>query len=716
MRVAHVISAIALSGCTYISKADMEAREPGLDNDGDGVVASEDCDDNDDTISPQKAETWYDGIDNDCGEDDDYDADKDGYVPTQYAGLQTAGVTGTGILPPGDCADDVADVYPGADDAFYDGVDSDCDGNDDFDADYDGFASRDHAYTVTEFANGTGTLPATDCDDTTDTVNPSIEDTPYNGVDEDCAGNDDYDLDNDGFYDSSITPVYKPTMYAEETTGLAVEGDCDDDDPSVYTGAPDTFYDGIDHDCMGNDDFDKDFDGFVQDVHVGQVTTYVPGSGGLDGGDCNDDPDLGGALAYPTATEVLSDDVDHDCDALSAEVGARTFRMSPYDDLEFKEIHSIHFGENEVGIHLAVGADESETNENGIIKALAFDPIDPIDSTPTVVTLNEGSASTSNPYTLASSMAFWVDPDVHLSLTGAVWYTAEMRALYMRGFDDISGTPTGAAVGPLAEDVDLDGWDQLTDVDLFRDSFGTFHAVGCDTVTEVVHYNTATPTSLHLGASDLPSYETVQHTDGFRASACSVFERDEGEVVILSNRYDGIGEFEPTFTMSVVDPLASTLDMTHNPDPAITGIPSPDEALSAAVVTAIVVPAARAPSAVFAVIDSFNNDVLVVNDDFNVIQTMNLGVTPVSLDAVFAPDGTLYLLAVDEAGEGWLSWGALDAELSEPLKLGVTGLTSAAMWIDDATGNILQVAASTEVEGSEANTLVWGAAYLDTPS
>jgi len=184
----------------------------------------------------------------------------------------------------------------------------------------------------------------------------------------------------------------------------------------------------------------------------------------------------------------------------------------------------------------------------------------------------------------------------------------------------------------------------------------------------------------------------------------------------LSNRYDGIGEFEPTFTVSVVDPLAPTLTFNHNPDPVLTGIPTPDATLSAAVVTKIVVPSARAPSAVFTVIDSFNNDILVVDDGFNVIQTMNLGVSPISLDAVFAPDGTLYVLAVDEAGEGWLSWGALDEPLSEPLKLGVTGLTNAALWIDDATGNTLQVAASLEAEGSEVNTLVWGAAYLESPS
>ena len=707
MRVSHVITAIALTGCTYISKADMEAREPGLDNDGDGVVAADDCDDNDDTISPLKDETWYDGVDNDCAGDDDYDADADGFVPTQYAGLQTAGVTGTGILPPGDCADDAADVYPGADDPYYDGIDSDCAGNDDFDQDADGYASRDHAYTVTEHANGTGTLPATDCDDTLKTVNPGVVDAPYNGIDEDCAGNDDYDIDGDGFYDPSSTLVYGPTQYAAGT-GVALEGDCDDDDADVYTGAPDDFYDGVDHDCAGNDDFDRDFDGFVQDVHIGEPTRYASGSGALPGGDCNDDPDLGGSLAYPTATEVLSDDVDHDCDALSAEVGARTFRLNPIDDLTLSGVHSIHFGENSEGIHLAIGAEKSETNDYGIIKALNFDPTDPIGTEPTIVTLNEGSASTSNPYTLASAMAFWVDPDVHLSLTGAVWSVAGMRALFLRGFDDLAGTPTGAAVGPLAEDVDLADWEQMSDVDLFRDDSGTFHAVGCDTTTEVVHYNTATPGSLELGStSPTPSYESEDYADGFRASICAAFQRSDGQVVILSDR-DG------SFTASTVDPLLTDLTLNHGP--AETGLPAPDAALASADVTAFAVPTARAPEPVFAAIDNFNNDILVVDEDFAVIQTMNLGVSPVSVDAVFAPDGTLYVLAVDNAGHGWLSWGALDEPLSDPLMLGVTDLKTAALWIDDATGNILQVAAAVDIDGTAEDAVVIGSAYLLDPS
>ena len=153
-----------------------------------------------------------------------------------------------------------------------------------------------------------------------------------------------------------------------------------------------------------------------------------------------------------------------------------------------------------------------------------------------------------------------------------------------------------------------------------------------------------------------------------------------------------------------------------NHGPAETGLPAPDAALASADVTAFAVPTARAPEPVFAAIDNFNNDILVVDEDFAVIQTMNLGVSPVSVDAVFAPDGTLYVLAVDNAGHGWLSWGALDEPLSDPLMLGVTDLKTAALWIDDATGNILQVAAAVDIDGTAEDAVVIGSAYLLDPS
>ncbi len=106
-----------------------------VDVDGDGYDRPEagglDCDDSDETVNPDATETWYDGIDADCDEANDYDQDGDGYE-TDVFNESTA--TGGG-----DCNDVVASIYPGAEDVWYDGVDADCAGDSDYDADGDGY-------------------------------------------------------------------------------------------------------------------------------------------------------------------------------------------------------------------------------------------------------------------------------------------------------------------------------------------------------------------------------------------------------------------------------------------------------------------------------------------------------------------------------------------------------------------------------------------------
>lgn len=124
-----------------------------------------------------------------------------------------------------------------------------------------------------------------DCDDDDADVHPGAADAWYDGVDADCDGASDFDQDSDG-YDASA-------FDADPTTG----GDCQDTNPGMHPGAPDAWYDGIDADCDGADEFDRDGDGW--------------GSSAYGGSDCDD----GDANTFPDAQE-LYDGLDQDCDEL----------------------------------------------------------------------------------------------------------------------------------------------------------------------------------------------------------------------------------------------------------------------------------------------------------------------------------------------------------------------------------------------------------------
>lgn len=144
------------------------------DVDGDGFdtvdAGGDDCDDDDVNVYPGAPDEWYDGVDSNCQNDDDYDQDGDGY--------QTMVWNDDSGLGGGDCQDNNADMYPGAPDEWYDGVDSNCEGNDDFDQDGDGSRSQLHGRGL-------------DCNDLDAQINSNGTEA-INGLDDDCDGDIDY--------------------------------------------------------------------------------------------------------------------------------------------------------------------------------------------------------------------------------------------------------------------------------------------------------------------------------------------------------------------------------------------------------------------------------------------------------------------------------------------------------------------------------------------
>ena len=235
--------------------------ELGLDDaDGDGFTEADgDCDDAEATTNPAATETYYDGVDSDCDGESDYDADRDGHTSSVFGGT--------------DCDESDASVNPDAIEIYYDGVDSNCDALSDYDADQDGYDS----YTY-----GVGTV---DCDDANSVINPAAEEVFYDETDDNCDPSDDYDADGDGF----------------PATGFGFGGteDCDDAEATTNPAATETYYDGVDSDCDGGTDFDSDGDGYDSDVY-----------GGLD---CNDEQET----VNPSEIDTFYDGLDQNCDGLS---------------------------------------------------------------------------------------------------------------------------------------------------------------------------------------------------------------------------------------------------------------------------------------------------------------------------------------------------------------------------------------------------------------
>ncbi|MEQ1566163.1 MAG: MopE-related protein [Myxococcota bacterium] len=378
-----------LPGCTYITSGEFEDRLDSIDEDRDGSPHADDCDDEDDQVHPGADDAPYDGLDQDCDKIDLIDVDQDGFPGISEAAYEALG---TKIAypealrgKPVDCDDTDPTAYPDPThgvETLYDAVDSDCQRDNDFDQDGDGFipptltidgVERPGEEVLEEYLLRWGItteeagewappghlLPvAGDCDDYDEDVHPenALADVPYDGIDRDCDLLNDFDADGDCFMPPLAGQQYDEYVaryFGADPVPFCVDpelpfGDCvdqpDADLQAVMSAAglqpaevyPSTTanpnveapYDGVDQDCGRDNDFDADDDGFVTSQaeldamnayatlwgYEADVPTWVSGNpdAGITTvavGDCDDTR----FDTWPGALEVLGDGFDQDC-------------------------------------------------------------------------------------------------------------------------------------------------------------------------------------------------------------------------------------------------------------------------------------------------------------------------------------------------------------------------------------------------------------------
>jgi len=296
-----------------------------------------DCDDSDPATYPGAAEVVGDEKDQSCdGEELCYaDADDDGWRVAGTVVSADVDCTDSGeatASEPGiDCDDDDRSTYPGAPEVPYDGIDQDCSGEDLCDVDEDGFDAD------------AGSCRGADCDDNDAGINPAADETWYDGIDADCDGWSDYDADRDG-YDS--------VDYGGE--------DCDDTDSSVNPSAEETWYDGIDQDCDGESDYDQDRDGYDSAEYGGE--------------DCDDLDDT----TYPGAPE-LDDGIDNDCNGVSEDDDTDGDGLTDEDELDLGTDPDDPDSDGDGvydGVEVGEGEVALDTDGDGTIDALDTDDDD----------------------------------------------------------------------------------------------------------------------------------------------------------------------------------------------------------------------------------------------------------------------------------------------------------------------------------------------------
>ncbi|MDD5178153.1 MAG: MopE-related protein [Candidatus Nanoarchaeia archaeon] len=262
-------------------------------------IQGDDCDDNDNTIYLGATEIPYDTVDQDCDGVDLTDVDNDGYDSTAAGG--------------DDCDDTNVDINPGEFDVC-NNVDDDCNI-----ATADGSGETNPLNSKQDGVCAGSLQSCTEgdwIDSYTGVANYEAEEISCDLFDNDCDNNIDEDVtpifyqdfDSDSYGNAAVSQsiCIQPTGYVTDST------DCDDTTNTVYPGATEIEYDGIDQNCDGTDLRDVDGDGYESTV-----------VGGDDCDDYNKDINLGETESCNT--------VDDDCDGLIDEEDATGCAIYYYD-------------------------------------------------------------------------------------------------------------------------------------------------------------------------------------------------------------------------------------------------------------------------------------------------------------------------------------------------------------------------------------------------
>jgi hypothetical protein len=275
-----------------------------------------DCDDLDPTLSPNLPELPDNERDEDCDGQLACHVDRDGDGFGALEQLPSCAADPDWTLNDQDCDDARPGVSPAATEVPGSGFDDDCDGIaacfQDLDGDFAGIPGT-LVWSTDASCEHPGMGYLVDCDEGDPAVSPHLPELPGDDIDQDCDGQLACyeDLDGDGFGTSALVVGPYAVCASPGVSNFAT--DCAPADPTVFPTAVDLPANGIDEDCTGIDAgwADADRDGFAPVGAVVRETTMTYLSPATSA-DCDDTEDH----IYPGAVELVTNDVDEDCNGL----------------------------------------------------------------------------------------------------------------------------------------------------------------------------------------------------------------------------------------------------------------------------------------------------------------------------------------------------------------------------------------------------------------